>query len=304
MFKSRKRPVARVAFSLMLLLLIAPPLSSEETSPPTKERPLPAIDTQLSTVKGVSILRVEEADSDDDNFFSGRQRQNDMPLLDTLSEYSRLSEMHIFGKEFLPGGSYRIVIKKGSTFGTRKKRYSKLATAYEAAFGIKIVREKRKTPIFVLLKPTKTSPQATKPLKKLGGSPSSTSISTSTGGEGVTEVVYTGSLKSFADYLEEEFGEIVINGTGINWRVKLEFDHETVPDEDDEEYETYDEKTINLFKARRLEDITAGLKKYGLDLKKSAREIDGIFISPDKSAASQDQKPQKDAPATKADDKK
>ena len=88
-------------------------------------QPPPPIDTELSRVKNVSIIRIEESDPEDDiwddrrDFWLheqrdhrfGRLRVKDESLLQVLCGECRISPLRVFGGDNLPDGRYNVVVK-------------------------------------------------------------------------------------------------------------------------------------------------------------------------------------------------
>ena len=257
-------------------------------------KPPPPLDTELSRIKNVSIIRIEETDPNDDiwedrrniwrfqhhDHRSGRLRIKAESLLEILCGEARLSPLRVFGGDELPLGRYNVVVKGLPQSDSRAYAVEQLSRAYEESFDVTIVHEIREIPVLTLRPAVGNVETLKEMLAPRNNSDGSQSISTSSGGDGVTDVEYQGSLASFAEYLEEELGEVVIDHSRVKGQVTLNFDHESVPNVDDAEYDYYTSATLTELRRRRLEDIDKGLRKYGLTLRRTRQRVKGLFITP------------------------
>lgn len=292
--KLRNNQLYRLAVAGLLMLFVFTIVgNADDRADEPGIQPPPLIDTELSRIKNVSIIRIEESDSDDDiwdnhhDFWKHEQRDHrfgrlhvkDELLLQLLCGECRISPLRVFGGEHLPDGHYNVVIKALPKSDSRNYAANQLSRALETSFDVKIVREVREIPVLTLMPLKEAAEKLRKSLKPSQDSDGSQSISTSSSGDGVTEVEYQGSLSSFVEYLEEEIGEAVVNAIQLSGQVTLQFDHETVPDIEESDYDFYTAETLTELRRRRLEDIDKGLRKYGLTLRCTQQRVKGIFIS-------------------------
>ncbi|TWU06812.1 hypothetical protein CA54_52110 [Symmachiella macrocystis] len=295
-----RRQSLHVVAALLVLCIVSTVGRAEDPADEQRFRPPPPIDTELSRTKDVSIIRIEESDEDDDIWDNhhgywkheqrdhrfGRLRVKDESLLQLLCGECRISPLRVFGGNRLPEGRYNVVIKGLPKTGSRAYAADQLSRALETSFDIKIVREVREIPVLTLMPLKEAAGNIGKKLENRKDDDHSQSVSTSSDGDGVTEVEYQGTLASFVEYLEDEIGEAVVNVIELSGQVTLKFDHETVPDVDDSDYDYYTAETLIELRRRRLEDIDRSLRKYGLTLCRTQQRVKGIFITPQRSQRS------------------
>ena len=221
----------------------------------TPQKPLPAIGVELSSVKGVSIIRRAETESAQESWVGFEPSQSNVSrvtaknksLFDILVEVYNGEGLTFHDDTPLPDGIYDVTIEcKDSANGP----WPMLKDAYEKAFSVRFRGVKELTEVYVLIrdKEKKLTLAPTKETRQSWG------MAKTPDGYGYNFKV--ASIDNLVEVLQKYTDAAVFNGTGINGN-----------------YSFY--LTMDHWKP---ESVFPGVEKLGLKLVKEKRMMEGMHI--------------------------
>lgn len=229
-----------------------------------QKAPLPPAGEELSTVRGVSIVRSRIEWPGIGSSGWGYSRGNSMTfkaskasLRDALEELAPVESARIFARAPLPDGQYTISVTAPGR--DAQELFVRLARAYEQAFGLRIHVSPYAEPIVIVRKGKRWDEAGMTPVDRTTKDPFEPAMTRiwTTGWNKAARTTFRGDMEALRSWLADSFGKPVVNETGIEGVFRTEL--------------TYD--------SRRAEpEIRAALGNLGLTFVDGHREQTGLFI--------------------------
>lgn len=265
-----------VAFWMMVAALLwkSPYLYSADASlEPTElqQAPMPPAGRQLSSVKGVSIVRVDPRDQTATPYITfkrtnvygrGRITATRLPLSSILLDAAPVDADHLFLNAPLPDGLYDVEIS--TPRGGNEKMFELLQMSLARSFRVQARVANYDEPVVAL---RKAADWDKRPLPRVKGVLFDTPIVQShlfeevaTNAQGHVQIKFKGDMECLAKSgFDEYFGKPVVNQTGIEGLYSFD---------------------IALRQASRTADLVAFLKDHGLVFVADNQKKIGVYVEP------------------------
>ncbi|MCX7413528.1 MAG: hypothetical protein NTW36_08850 [Planctomycetia bacterium] len=256
------------------MLWTAPNLYSEDASlkpPESQQAPMPPAGHQLSSVKGVSIVRVDSRDQATTPYISfkrtdfygrGRITATRLPLSSILLDAAPVDADHLFLNAPLPDGLYNVEIS--TPRGGNEKMFELLQMSLARSFRVQARVANYDEPVVAL---RKTADWDKRPLPRVKGVLFDTPIvqfhlfeEVATNAQGHVQIKFKGDMECLAKSgFDEYFGKPVVNQTGIEGLYSFD---------------------IALQQASKTADLVAFLKDHGLVFVADNQKKIGVYVEP------------------------
>lgn len=266
-----------VAFWMMVAALLwkSPHLYSADASiKPTElqQTPMPAAGRQLSSVKGVSIVRVDPLDQAATPYITfkrtnvygrGRITATRLPLSSILLDAAPVDADHLFLNAPLPDGLYNVEIS--TPRGGNEKMFELLQMSLARSFRVQARVANYDEPVVAL---RKTADWDKRPLPRAKGVLFDTPVvqnqfyreEVATNPQGHVQIKFKGGMECLAKgTFDEYFGKPVVNRTGIEGLYSFD---------------------IHLRESSKTADLVAFLKDHGLVFVAETQKKIGVYVEP------------------------
>lgn len=266
-----------LAFWMMIAALFwkSPHLYSADASlKPTElqQAPMPPAGRQLSSVKGVSIVRVDPRDQAATPYITfkrtnvfgrGRITATRLPLSSILLDAAPVDADHLFLSAPLPDGLYNVEIS--TPRGGNEKMFELLQTSLARSFRVQARVANYDEPVVAL---RKTADWDKRPLPRVKGVLFDTPVvrfsefseEAATNEQGHVQIKFKGDMECLAKGgFDKYFGKPVVNQTGIEGLYTFE---------------------LPLPQSSKTADLVAFLKSHGLVFVADKQKKIGVYVEP------------------------
>lgn len=222
---------------------------------------LPPMGKELSTVPGVSIIRVADDSEVVPRQFSisaegepGQLKSDGHTLLEILPLAAGLGPTRVFVRAKVPGGDYKVTVSTET--GGRERVFQLLGDAYERAFGLRVTLEKRHIDVLVLKTADNWAKDGFKATKATNNKWQGWHVGRPRENR-LHWLEFQGDMDLLAGQLEKSLGKVVLNETGLEGRF---------------------EGRLEYREGALLADLVNALRQRGLLLQPATRKAEAVFV--------------------------